>query len=154
MSMQNTMQNMQNTMQSIQNALQDMQDTMNQRFDAVDQRFDSLDARFENVGRRAQNLTSTSQTGVNAQLIPLVKERPGLGPVLPGNFEPIVIDDRPLQVGDLLRQRFPPTVEDMFILTHTEINFLSQMHNNSFRIVGTDGIETRRRKFRDFVVYG
>ena len=150
-------QNLQNT---VNQRFNNVQNTMNQRFNnvdqrlnAIDRRFDSMDARFENVGRRATNLSIRTQRGANTQLMPLVKERPGLGAVLPGNFEPIVIDDPPVQVGDPV-QHFPANFDEISNLSHAEINFLSQMYNNNFRIVGADTIGVRRKKFEDFIMLG
>ena len=136
-------------------AVQKMQNTINQKFNAVNQRLDSMNARLDNVRRRAENLASISLPyDTNAQLVPLVKEKPGVGPVLPGDFEPIVIDHPVARVGDPIGQHFPPNVEDLDGLSHAEINFLSQMHNNSFGIVDADDIEAWRRKFEGYIRRG
>lgn len=146
--------NLTNTVNNLTEAVNNLTETVNNMNNNMNAQFAMMKAEQHNyrVKQTNHNIVKAWQASISdAELLLLAKERVGTGPSLPGNFPRLPVPEEPLPVGDIVVDRFPEDPDALAALTHTDIDYLSRVFNDSFQIIAGDGIAARRRKVRRFV---
>lgn len=122
---------------------------------AVEEAVQAVIARLDNGRIMRRNAAAMATMDVSAALKPLLKERAGAGPPLPGAAAAEADDEPPLPgacepyaVGVAIPSPpFPATVGELRGLTPARLSALSVLYNDSFDIEAGDGATERAFKF-------
>lgn len=139
--------------QYVTNAPEQPQDTLQQILQTLNElksQQNVLLARSTNQAiRRSNGRVYASRMGES--FTPLVKEKEGTGPYLPGDHDHLLMPNAPIQIGQAILEHFPKDATAIFKLDHSAIEYLSRAYNENFRIREEDSIETRQSKVLAYI---